>query len=87
MLDDTLNVLSINPAAEELLDVSANQVCGTVLDDMFPTGHVHARAIRRIQSIGQPLTERDLKLRLPGPRCVTVDCTITPLEAESPSAD
>ena len=82
LLNGSLRVLSINPAAEELFDVSANQVCGVALTDLLPSGRVHARAIRRVRSAGQALTERDLQLRLPGPRLVTVDCTITPLEEE-----
>ena len=82
LLDESLNVININPAAEELFDVSANKVCSTALVDLFPSGHIHARAIRRIQNEGQPVTERDLRLRLSGPRLVVVDCTVTLLEDE-----
>ena len=83
LLDESLCVLSINPAAEELFDVSVNQVRGSGLAALFPTGHVHARAIGRIQKSGQPVTERDLQIRLPGSRRIPVDCTVTPLEEES----
>ena len=51
--------------------------------DFLPSARVHTRAIRRIQNSGQSHTERDLLLRLPGPRQVTVDCTLTPLQDPS----
>lgn len=79
LFDHELRVVAMNPAAEALLDLSANKVRGARLTELLPRAAAYARALGRVVASRQPLTERDMRLRLPGDRGLTVDCTVTPL--------
>ncbi len=84
VLDAGLRVHSLNPAAEALLDVSANQVRGMDLRQLLPEAEVLAAALARLTASGYPLTERDMQLVLPNTQVITVDCVMTPVN-ESPA--
>jgi two-component system nitrogen regulation sensor histidine kinase GlnL len=85
VLDAGLGVQSLNPAAEALLDVSANQVRGMDLRQLLPEAEVFAAALARLTASGYPLTERDMQLVLPNTQVITVDCVMTPVsEPASP---
>ncbi len=79
VLDTALCIRSLNPAAEALLDVSANQVRGLDLRQLLPEAKVLADALMRIAASGDPLTERDMQLVLPSAAVITVDCVMTPI--------
>ena len=79
VLDTALCIRSLNPAAEALLDVSANQVRGLDLRQLLPEAKVLADALMRIAASGHPLTERDMQLVLPSAAVITVDCVMTPV--------
>lgn len=79
VLDTALCIRSLNPAAEALLDVSANQVRGLDLRQLLPEAKVLADALARITASGHPLTERDMQLVLPSAAVITVDCVMTPV--------
>ena len=85
VLDADLRIHSLNPAAEALLDVSANQVQGVAVNELLPEAKVLAAALTRVSASGHPLTERDMALTLPGNATITVDCVITPLTEPAPS--
>ena len=83
LLDAELRLLAMNAAAEELLDVSANQMLGTAADRLLPETELLVAALARAVSSGAPLTEREMPLQLAGENTITVDCSVTPLgEAE-----
>ncbi len=79
VLDRTLRLHSLNPAAEALLDVSANQVRGVRLRELLPEAEIFEAALERVIDSDHPFTERDMQLPLPGSTSITVDCVMTPL--------
>lgn len=78
LLGTDLRVLAMNPAAEELLDVSANQVLGTSAERLFPETELFATALARAAASGAPFTEREMRLALPA-QTINVDCSVTPI--------
>lgn len=79
VLDRDLRLLSLNPAAEALLDVSAKQVRGVRLRRLLPAAKIFEAALSRVVESGHPLTERDMQLALTGSPPIIVDCVITPV--------
>jgi two-component system nitrogen regulation sensor histidine kinase GlnL len=79
VLDGELRLLSLNPAAEALLDVSAKQVRGVKLRQLLPAAEIFETALLRVVDSGHPLTERDMQLALTGAPPIAVDCVITPV--------
>lgn len=79
VLGAELSIHSLNPAAEALLDVSANQVRGMDVRKLLPEAKVFAAALARVVASGYPLTERDMELVLPNAAVITVDCVVTPV--------
>jgi two-component system nitrogen regulation sensor histidine kinase GlnL len=78
LLGTDLRVLAINPAAEELLDVSANQVLDTSAEGLFPETALFGAALARAATSGAPFTEREMSLAL-GSQTIRVDCSVTPI--------
>ena len=78
LLGPDLCLLAMNPAAEELLDVSANQVLGTSAEGLFPETALFAAALARAAISGAPFTEREMRLALPA-HTITVDCSVSPM--------
>ena len=78
LIGTDLRVLAMNPAAEELLDVSANQVLGTSAERLLPETALFAAALGRAVTSGAPFTEREMRLTLPA-QTITVDCSVTPI--------
>jgi len=78
LLGTDLRVLAMNPAAEELLDVSANQVLGSSAERLFPETEVFATALARAAASGAPFTEREMRLDL-GAQTINLDCSVTPI--------
>lgn len=79
VLDRDLHLLSLNPAAEALMDVSTKQIQGVALRQLLPEAQIFESALRRVVESGHPLTERDMPLPLPGSAVITVDCLMTPV--------
>lgn len=79
LFSDDLRLISMNPAAELLLDVSAKQVDGIHVGKLFPGTGLCAGTLARVFEEGSPVTEREMRLRLPNYKTLTVDCTVTPL--------
>ena len=78
LLDTDLRLLAMNPAAEELLDVSANQLLGTSVERLLPETALFDAALARAAASGARFTEREMRLAL-GAQTITVDCSVTPI--------
>jgi two-component system nitrogen regulation sensor histidine kinase GlnL len=78
LLGPDLCLLAMNPAAEELLDVSANQVLGTSAEGLLSETALFAAALARAAINGAPFTEREMRLALPT-HTITVDCSVSPV--------
>lgn len=78
LLDTDLRLVAMNPAAEELLDVSANQVLGSSAERLLPETALFAAALARAAASGAPFTEREMRLELAA-HTITVDCSVTPI--------
>jgi len=81
LLDTDLCLLAMNPAAEELLDVSANQVLGTSAERLLPETTHFADAMARAALGRASFTERQMRLVLPA-QTLTVDCSVTTIGEE-----
>lgn len=79
LFDSELRLTAMNPAAEALLDLSAKKMRGMNVGQLFPGAGVYTGALTRVVKGGHPCTEREMQLRLPGARVITVDCTVTPV--------
>lgn len=78
LLGTDLRLLAMNPAAEELLDLSANQVLGASAERLFPETTLFAAALGRAATSGAPFTEREMRLTLAA-QIIRVDCSVTPI--------
>jgi PAS domain S-box len=83
LLDRDLKVSYINPAGEQLFELSARQVQGMPFREFLSAdtsdGSELEQSMRKLLETGHPFTERERELRLPGQRSMTLDCTVTPL--------
>ena len=79
VLDESLRLERINPAAEVLLDVSARQAIGMPLAQALPANHGLVSAIERTAFSTAVLSEREFSLMSAAGRPRTVDLTVTPL--------
>jgi two-component system nitrogen regulation sensor histidine kinase GlnL len=82
LLDDRLHLKYLNPAAENLFEVSRRQVKGHYWPDVAHTASLKDRLLEALRT-RVPFTERELELyTAPGTR-MTVAFTVTPLDRES----
>ncbi len=77
-LDAGLQVVYLNPSAEQLLGVSLRQARGLALGAILPDEADLPEVLRQSCASGHPCTLREMHLRAPG-REIMVDCAITPL--------
>lgn len=78
LFDASLHLTYINPAGEMLFAISARQLLGQPVNNLFVCTEQHAaRHIARAMETGRVLTEREITLLMAG-REVTVDCTVVP---------
>ena len=69
----------INPAGEMLFAVSAQRITGLSASILLPADSHLLEAIEKGLASGDPFTEHEVQITLPGRREATMDCTITPL--------
>ena len=86
VVDGDLRVLDLNPAAEALLELSANAVRGSSLERVWPDATRWSAALARVLRTGQPISERDLTLSGRGGEPITVDSAATPVLEEGQAA-
>jgi two-component system nitrogen regulation sensor histidine kinase GlnL len=80
LFDTGLALVDMNPAAEALLDRSVVQVRGAQVGVLLNGSGMFDLAMRRVLDSGQPLTEREMRMGVPGVGAVTVDCAMTPID-------
>ncbi len=77
--DTGLRLTSINPAGEMLFEISAKKILGHTLPELLPHSGQIVHTLQQTLKSRHPFTARGVRLSLPGPKRVTVDCTVTPL--------
>lgn len=81
-LDDQLRLVFLNAAAENLLEVSGNQVRDHHIGDIFQTAGELESILFDALITGQSFTGRKVKLELVGGNVITCDYFITPVRSE-----
>jgi two-component system nitrogen regulation sensor histidine kinase GlnL len=80
LVDDELNVMYANPAAEHLFELSARQLKGRVLDDLFAEPRRLMAAIDYARTNACSYTEHDLELAIVTHSALHLTCTVTPVD-------
>ena len=80
LLDMKLVVRYLNPAAENLLAISANNIVGTPLDRLITDPELMASAVKYARENNCSYTQHELPLTITGHPRLEVSCTITPME-------
>ena len=78
VVDDRLQIETVNAAAESLLALSAAKLVGRALDEALADGSELAALIARVFDDPRTYTERDLQLVLQNVQTIVVDCTVSP---------
>ncbi len=82
LLDHELKIRYMNPAAEIMLEMSAQRLLGDSIHHVFSEGGRPLSGFEQALRSGQPFTKRQTVLRLPVPAESTVDYTITPVQID-----
>lgn len=81
LLDGTLRVHYVNPAAEMLLEVSGQRVNGQHVTSLFSDSAASLQSLRNTVSTGHPFTKREAQLQLSNGQCLMADYSVTPVNA------
>jgi two-component system nitrogen regulation sensor histidine kinase GlnL len=79
VLNRKLRPVYMNPAAEMLFAVSFRQARSIPFKDLALGAEAVVTGMRRCLKTGNPYTERELHLLLPGDNAITVDCSVSAL--------
>jgi two-component system, NtrC family, nitrogen regulation sensor histidine kinase GlnL len=79
LLSDKLEICYLNPAAENLLAVSAMRLCGSPIEQLLDDSDKNLVALREAIEANHPFTQRQTSLTLMDQSHITVDLTATPL--------
>lgn len=82
MLDEHRAIVYVNPAAENLFEVSRAKLHGQTTRDLFGDSPGLETGIARAQQTGAAYTEQELELAVPGKGKLHLTCTISPLDHE-----
>ena len=80
LVDAGLSVHYMNPAAENLFEMSSKNVTGQSLDNLFTDTAVLLGAIEYARANNCSYTEHDLELEVTGRARLHLSCTVTPTE-------
>jgi len=80
LIDEKLAVRYMNPAAENLFEVSSNNMAGLGLNKLFADGGVLSAAMSYARANNSSYTEHDFEVRHSGHVRLHVSCTVTPLD-------
>jgi two-component system nitrogen regulation sensor histidine kinase GlnL len=80
LVDTSLTVHYMNPAAENLFETSSKNVTGQTLDNVFTDTAVLLAAVQYARSNNCSYTEHDLELGVNGHSRLHLSCTVTPTE-------
>ncbi|WP_461517383.1 nitrogen regulation protein NR(II) [Porticoccus sp.] len=83
LLNDGLEICYLNPAAENLLAVSAIRLCGNTVDILFTEDETPLSSMREALDSNHPFTQRQAPMVLPDHSHITVDFTATPVQTTS----
>jgi two-component system nitrogen regulation sensor histidine kinase GlnL len=81
LLDGSLRVSYMNPAAEMLLEVSGQRVNGQRISSLFSDSVESLESLRNTISNGHPFTKREAQLNLSNGQCLIADYSVTPMHA------
>ena len=73
----------MNPAAENLLELSSSHVVGHVIASVFADHHVLENALQYARKNNCSFSEHDLAIAVSGRPRVHLNCTVTPIERNS----
>ncbi len=79
ILDSEVCVRYLNPAAETLLETSAERAQGLKLRRWLPHAPKFIEGLHEAIRTGRSYTEREMQVLLTGNREITASCTVTPL--------
>jgi two-component system nitrogen regulation sensor histidine kinase GlnL len=79
ILNTEARVRYLNPAAETLLETSAERAQGLELRRWLPRTSSFVESLHEAIRTGRSYTEREMQILLPGNREMTASCTVTPL--------
>lgn len=80
LLDEQLRLVYLNPAAENLFEISQRQVRGHCWSEVSPVSEAMVDRLRLALQQQQTFTERELELHTAMGQRMTVDCTVTPMD-------
>ena len=81
LLDASLRVNYMNPAAEILLEVSGQRVNGQRISSLFSDSAESLKSLRNTANHGHPFTKREAQLTLSNGQCLVADYSVTPMLA------
>lgn len=81
LLDGSLRVSYMNPAAEILLEVSGQRVNGQRISSLFSDSAESLESLRNTAKHGHPFTKREAQLTLSNGQCLVADYSVTPMLA------
>ena len=81
LLDGSLRVNYMNPAAEMLLEVSGQRVHGQRISSLFSDAVTSLESLRNTVNSGHPFTQREAQLNLSNGQCLMADYSVTPMHA------
>jgi two-component system nitrogen regulation sensor histidine kinase GlnL len=87
LVDAGLAVRYLNPAAENLFEVSSKNVSGQMLSELFSGSTVLVAAAEYARAHNCSYTEHDLELRVNGHSRLHLSCTVTPVEYSAADPD
>jgi len=82
-LDDQLQVQYMNSAAEVLLGMSANRICGTRINILLPEAVLFCRKLEDALRLEHPYMERELRLPVTDENEIILDYVVTPVRKEN----
>lgn len=82
LLDESLRVRMVNPAAEDLMAMSARKATGLYLGDVLVNGTEDIEAMQQALRDRDGFTKRHARLHWPNDNSVELDYTITPLDQD-----
>lgn len=83
LLDASLAVVYVNPAAENLLELSKKQIVGQRPSALFAEPTLLIAAIGKAITSGASYTEQELELAVNGKPRLHLTCTVSPIEVNS----
>jgi two-component system nitrogen regulation sensor histidine kinase GlnL len=87
VLDKELRLVFMNPAAEMLFALSFRQARGVIFQTLVLGADTLIEGMRHCLETGNPYTERELQMFLPGDNAITADCTVSPLWEQETSLE